>query len=263
MEIVVAIKVVPDSQSIIVDPIKKTLNRSQAKSVINPPDRNGIELAISLKEKYGGTVTVITMGPPWAEDQLKEAISMGADNGILITDRYFAGADTYPTSLTVAKTVSKIKFDLVICGEETTDSSTAQVGPGVAEHLKIPQATFIHSLEYQPNEKKILAERLVEGGIEYLSIPLPAVVTASLNMNIVRAPTLKGRIRGKKAVIVKWGLKDIELPKEWVGLSGSPTKVREVKTEESEYREVTILSGSISEIVDNLYAVIEKVDLND
>jgi electron transfer flavoprotein beta subunit len=241
MDIIVAIKVVPDAHNIVVDPVTKTLNRANAKSVINPPDKNAVELALRLKDKYGGKVTVISMGPPWAEKQLRDTIAMGADEAIIITDRYFAGADTYPTSLTLAKTISKMHYDLILCGEETTDSSTAQVGPGIAEHLHLPQVTFSTELSVDENNKRFIVSRKVDGGVEVYSLPMPALVTVVNNMNIPRVPTLKGRIRSKKAKVLSWTLKEVDLPKEWVGLSGSPTKVDEVKTASSQFRNVKIL----------------------
>ena len=253
MNIIVCVKQVPDSQDITIDPVKKTLNRSEARAVINPPDENALELGLSLKEKFGAKVTVISMGPPMAESAIRECIARGADEGILITDRAFAGADTYPTSLTLAATINKLApYDLIICGEETTDSSTGHVGPGIAEHLNLPQATYIVDFKYDKKTNLCIAKRYIEGGFQLVQFSLPAVVTTLLNMNSPRVPTLKGKLRAREEPVKVWKLTDIGLPPEWVGLKGSPTKVDKIKTEEFETRNTVYLEGTVEHICEEL-----------
>jgi electron transfer flavoprotein beta subunit len=252
MNIVVCIKQVPDSQNITIDPVRKTLNREGAKAVINPPDENGVELGISMKEKYGGTVTVITMGPPQAHVALRETVARGADESILLTDKAFAGADTYPTSLTLAATIKKLNPDLIICGEETTDSSTGQVGPGIAEHLGLPQATYITELSFDEKTNKFKARRTVEGGYEILEFPAPALVSVALNMNKPRIATLKGKIRAKRYNLPTWTHETIDLPKEWIGFFGSPTWVVRIRTEEEKEKDTVFIEGHPRETADKL-----------
>ncbi len=153
LHVAVCMKMTPDATDLTIDPVKKTLDRSQVKNIINPPDENAFELALEFKDRFGAEVSVVTMGPPFFDVMLKETVARGADRGVLITDRAFAGADTYPTSLTLAAGIKKISkefgdVDLILFGEETTDASTGQVGPGVAGHLDTEQATYIHSLDY-------------------------------------------------------------------------------------------------------------------
>jgi electron transfer flavoprotein beta subunit len=250
---VVCIKQVPHAEGLIVDPVKKTLKREGAYAVINPPDENAFEVAMDLKDRHGGRVTVLTMGPPQAEGALRDLMSRGADEAVLITDRSFAGADTYPTSLTLAAGILRIEehfgeyVDLVTCGEETTDSSTGHVGPGIGEHLGYNQATFISRFEYDPEKSAFRAKRVLEGAYEIVETPKPCVITATLNMNHPRISTLRGKIKSKRYQLIKWDLPTVGLPKEWVGLKGSPTVVGEVYTEESEYRNCEILSGSVEQ----------------
>jgi len=257
MNIVVCIKQVPDSQNITIDPVRKTLNREGAKSVINPPDENGVELGLTMKERYGGCVTVITMGPPQADSALRETIARGADEAILLTDRLFAGADTYPTSLTLAATIQKLNPDLIICGEETTDSSTGQVGPGIAEHLGLPQATYITSLSYEEKTKRFRARRTVEGGYEVIEFPSPALVTVALNMNKPRIATLKGKLAAKKYNMPIWTADTLGLPKEWIGLAGSPTKVVRIRTEEEKEKDTVFIEGTPKEAAGKLLSYLE------
>jgi electron transfer flavoprotein beta subunit len=247
LNIVVCIKQVPHAENLIIDPVTKTLRREGVKAVINPPDENATELALQLKDKHGGHITVITMGPPSAISALQDLLAKGADDAILLSDRAFAGADTYPTSLTLAWVIAMLdeqrKVDLVICGEETTDSSTAHVGPGIAEHLDIPQATFIESLEVDPSKGIAMAKRMLEGAYEIVEFPLPGVVTASFNMNVPREATLTGKVRSKKARVLTWTAENLQIPREWIGLKGSPTSVGKIDTQESEFRNCDVLSG--------------------
>ncbi len=244
IHVAVCMKMTPDATDLTIDPVKKTLDRSQVKNIINPPDENAFELALELKDKYGAQVTVVTMGPPFFDVMLRECIARGADRGVLITDRAFAGADTYPTSLTLAAGIKKISklhgdVDLILFGEETTDASTGQVGPGVAGHLDTEQATYIHSLDYNPKTGLVKADRSIGGGHEILRMPLPACVTCELGINTPRIASLNGKLRGKEAELVIWPLAeldDIEDPS-WVGLKGSPTIVGKVDISSGDERD--------------------------
>lgn len=230
LEIIVMIKQVPDSSEVVIDPVTFTLNRSAARNVINPADENAIEQALKIKDAIPNThVTVITMGPPFAETALLDAMARGVDRGILVTDRAFAGADTYPTGLTLAATITKIgKYDIIFAGEESTDSSTGHVGPGVAEFLGIEQASYTSNSWVE--DKYVFAERQLEDGVETVKMESPCLITVLTNSNIPRNPSLRMKIDAMKRGIETWTLTDIELKPEWVGLKGSPTIVKSMRT---------------------------------
>lgn len=238
LHVAVCMKMTPDATDLTIDPVKKTLDRSKVKNIINPPDENAFELALQLKDKFGAQVSVVTMGPPFFDVMLRECVARGADRGVLITDRAFAGADTWPTSMTLAAGIKKISrtwgdVDLILFGEETTDASTGQVGPGVAGQLGVEQATYIHSLDFEPATGHVTATRSIGGGHEVLRMPIPAAVTCELKINTPRIATLNGKIRGasaSKEQLVVWSLADLTDIKDpsWVGLKGSPTIVGKV-----------------------------------
>ena len=230
MNIIVCIKQVPDTTNVRIDPETNTLVRSGVQSIINPFDMYAIEEAIRVKEKFGGTVTVITMGPPQAEEALREAISLGADEAVLVSDRAFAGSDTWATSYTLSKTVRKIgKFDIIICGKQAIDGDTAQVGPGISAHLDIPQITYVKKIE-DIKDSVIRAERMTEEGYDIIESPLPCLITVVKEINEPRLPSLKGKMRAKKIEIKKLGAKDLDTDPDSLGLKGSPTKVVKIFT---------------------------------
>ncbi len=229
LKIAVMIKQVPDSQDITIDPITKTLNRGMARNIVNPPDVNAVEAALLLKDKHGAEVTVITMGPPMADSALLECMGRGIDNGILVTDRVFAGADTWPTAFTLASTIDYLGgFDIIVCGEETTDSSTGHVGPGIAEFLGCEQATYVNRVEY--DDGYLLAEREIEGAEETIRIGMPAVITVTLNANKPRNPTLRKKIDAYNKGVRIVTNKELQLDPGCIGLKGSPTVVKDMKT---------------------------------
>jgi len=232
MNIIVCIKQVPDTTEVKIDPETNTLIRSGVQCIINPFDMYAIEEGIRIKEKFGGKVIIITMGPPQAEEALREAISLGADEAVLISDRAFAGSDTWATSYTLSKIISKINsYDLVICGKQAIDGDTAQVGPGISAHLDIPQITYVKKIEEVNIEKRyIKAERMTEEGYEIIESPLPCLITVVKEINEPRLPSLKGKMRAKKAEIKKWGAKDLDVDPDLIGLNGSPTKVLKIFT---------------------------------
>jgi electron transfer flavoprotein beta subunit len=225
MNIIVCMKQVPETTEVRINPQTNTLIREGVKSMINPFDMYAIEEGMRLKEKLGGKVTVMTMGPPQAEAALRETISLGADEGILLCDRAFAGSDTWATSYTLASAIKKIRdFDLIICGKQASDGDTAQVGPGISAHLDIPQVTYVKKIE-EIKDTSMRVERLVEEGFEIIETPLPALLTVVKEINEPRLPSLKGLMRAKQSEITVWTQKELNLAEQNIGLCGSPTQV--------------------------------------
>lgn len=247
MKIIVCIKQVPDPEHAKMDKESGTVVREGVELMVNPFDLYAVEEGLRLKEKMGGEVVAISMGPPQAEEALKEVIGMGVDRGILLTSRDFAGADTWATSYTLAKACDKVgDFDIIICGKQAIDGDTAQVGPGIAAKLGIPQITFVRKID-EISEKNIKAERLVEGGYEVISSPLPILITVVKEINEPRLPTLKGRLRAKNITIENWGPEDIEAEKDKIGMNGSPTKVDEIFTPDLSKHGKIFLSDQLEE----------------
>jgi electron transfer flavoprotein beta subunit len=260
MDIIVCIKQVPDTTDVKIDPKTNTLIREGVKSIINPFDENAIEEALQIKEKNGGKVTVITMGPPQAAEALKSAIAMGADEVVLISDRAFAGADTWATSYTLAQAIKKINsYDLVLFGKQAIDGDTAQVGPGVAEFLDIPQITFAIKIDVDGN--KIKVKRQLEESCEIVEVDLPAAVTVVKQINEPRLPSLKGQMRAKKAVISLWTAEDIDADTENIGLKGSPTQVVKIFTPPPRGKS-EIIEGEPEQIAGNLFVKLKDVILS-
>ncbi|MGB9779535.1 electron transfer flavoprotein subunit beta/FixA family protein [Caldanaerobacter sp.] len=225
MRIIVPIKQVPETSNVRMDPVTGTMVREGVESIVNPLDLYAIETAIRLKEKYDGEIIVISMGPEKAIEAIKEAIAMGCDDGILLSDKRFAGADTFATSYVLAKAIEKIGlFDLIICGERATDGDTGQVGPGIASFLDLPLSTFTSEI-IKIDGKKILVKRLVEEGYEEIEMPLPAVLTVVKEISEPRLPTLKGKIKAKSIKIPIWNAEKINAEEDKIGLKGSPTRV--------------------------------------
>lgn len=230
MHVVVCIKQVPETGNVRIDPTTHTLIREGAASIINPFDMYAIEEAVRLKEKHNAKVTAITMGPPQAETALREAISMGVDQGILISDRAFAGSDTWATSYVLAMALKKLgDVALVLCGKQASDGDTAQVGPGIAAHLDLPQITYVRKIE-AISPDRIVAERLMEIGVETIASPLPCILTVVKEINEPRLPSLKGKLAAKKATITTWKAADLACDADKIGLDGSPTKVVKIFT---------------------------------
>lgn len=251
MKIIVCIKQVPDAKDVRLDPETNTLAREGVESIMNPYDQHALEAGVSLKESLGGEVTVITMGPPQAEEVLRQAISCGADKGVLVSDRSFAGADTWATSYTLAKAIASLDdFELIICGKQAIDGDTAQVGPGLAMRLGIPYATCIQKIR-EAEESAIVMERMMDDGYDVLKSGFPLLITVVKDINQPRVPSLKGKMKAKKAVIQTLSADEIGADKSCIGLPGSPTQV--VKVFPPEPRgERAILSGSVDEQVEQL-----------
>jgi len=234
MNIIVCIKQVPETTEVRINPETNTLIREGVKSIINPFDMYAIEEGVRLKERFGGKVVVVTMGPPQADAALREAISLGADEGILISDRAFAGGDTWATSNTLSHAIAKIKqelgsFDLILCGKQASDGDTAQVGPGISAFLDIPQVTYVKKIE-EIKDNKIRLERMSEEGFDIIETPAPCLLTVVKEINEPRIPSLKGMIRAKSAKITTWTAKDINVEAKDVGLNGSRTTVVKIFT---------------------------------
>ena len=251
MKIIVCVKQVPDAKDVRLDPVTNTLAREGVQSIMNPYDQHALEEAVRLKEAHGGEVTVITMGPPQAEGMLREAISCGADNAVLVTDRAFAGADTWATAYTLEKAIRKVgDFDLILCGKQAIDGDTAQVGPGLATRLDIPFMTCIQKIR-ESSDSKLVVERMMDDGFDVLSVDCPALLTVVKDINEPRVPSLKGKMKAKKAEIQHLTADAIEADPSCVGLPGSPTKVVKVFPPEGR-GERTVLGGSIDEQIDQL-----------
>src|SRR3712207_398582 len=178
MNIVVCLKQVPDTNEVKIDPVKGTLIREGVPSIINPDDKNALEEALILKEQQGAKVTVVSMGPPQAETALREALAMGADEAVLISDRAFAGADTLATSIALAAAIKKLEYDVVFAGRQAIDGDTAQVGPEIAEHLGIPQVTYVEKVDVEGD--KLTVRRALENGYVVLEVQTPCLLTAKI-----------------------------------------------------------------------------------
>jgi electron transfer flavoprotein beta subunit len=257
METIVCIKQVPETTEVKINPETNTLIREGVKSIINPFDMYAIEEAVRLKEKFGGKATVITMGPPQAEAALREAISLGIDEGILLSDRAFAGSDTWATSYTLSHAIKKIgAFDLILCGKQASDGDTAQVGPGIATHLDIPQVTYVKKIK-EVKDKMLRVERMMEEGYEIIDAPLPVLLTVVKEINEPRLPSLKGMLRAKSAKITVWTQKELKLDAQKIGLSGSPTQV--VKIFNPPHRiGGQMLKGETLEVADKLVELLKS-----
>ena len=234
MKIVVAIKQVPDTVNIRIDPESNTLVREGVQSIVNPFDLYAIEEALRIREKLGGTVTALSMGPAQAEAALREALGLGADNAVLVSDRAFAGSDTLATGDALSCAVRALgPVDLLLMGRQAIDGDTGQVGPGVAEHLGIPHVTDVRKIELIEEaaggrQGRMVVERLLEEGFVRLSVPLPALLTVVKEINVPRLPSLKLRLAAKKALIPTWKAADIGAETGRLGLDGSPTRVMKI-----------------------------------
>ncbi|MEW6052775.1 MAG: electron transfer flavoprotein subunit beta/FixA family protein [Nitrospirota bacterium] len=231
MNIIICIKQVPDSAEVKINPETGTMVREGVPSIINPFDMHAIEAGLQIRERAGGKVTVITMGPPQAESALRDAIAMGADEAVLLSDRAFAGSDTWATSYTLSMAIQKIGADIIICGKQAIDGDTAQVGPETAEFLDIPHISYVRKIE-SITQKSIKVQRMMDEGYDLVESSLPVLLTVVKELNEPRMPSLKGKMAAKKAVISTWGMADIPADENDVGLKGSPTKVKNIFTPE-------------------------------
>jgi len=254
MNIVVLMKQVPDTAEVRIDPVTNTLIREGVPAVINPFDENAIEEGIRLVEKHGGKCAVLTMGPPQAEEALRRALAMGADEAYHVCGREFAGADTWATSYALAQAIRKVgEFDLVLAGKQTFEGDTAQVGPSVAERLGVAQATY--AIELEIDDRVLRAKRVLEGRYEVLQLKLPALVTVVKQINEPRHPRLKNVMAAKKKPITVWGIDDLEVDPGLIGMDGSPTSVVRTFAPTRDYTG-EVLEGDVATVVD---ALLEKL----
>ena len=258
MKIIVLIKQVPDTTDVKIDPVTNTLKREGVASVINPFDMYAIEEALRVKEKLpGAEVIVLSMGPPQAKEVLTEAISLGCDKGILVSDRKFAGSDTWATSYTLSQAIKKMgDFGLIFCGKQASDGDTAQVGPGVSVHLDVPQVTYVKKIE-SIDAAGARVERMTEEGYDIVETPLPVLLTVVKEINEPRLPSLKGKMRAKKAEIPVWTADELNCHEEKIGLDGSPTRVLKIFTPPAR-KGGEILEGEAPETAKKLAGLVKK-----
>jgi len=234
MNIVVCIKQVPDTADVRIDPETNTLVREGVPSIINPFDEFAIEEGLQIREQCGGTVTVLTMGPPQADDVLRTALAMGVDKVALLSDRAFAGSDTLATSYTLSKGIEKVgDVHLVIAGKQAIDGDTAQVGPGIAQRLGLTQLTYVTKVDSVDDVAgTIIVDRLIDGGIEKVEAKLPAMMAVVKDINSPRKPSLLKKKKARNAEIPVWGADDIGADPNRIGQKGSPTWVEKIFTPE-------------------------------
>jgi electron transfer flavoprotein beta subunit len=267
MHSVVCLKQVPDSAQIRIHPVTNTIMRQGVPTIINPYDLFALEEALRLRDRFGGRVTVMTMGPPMAEAALRKALAYGADAAVLMTDRVFAGSDTLATSYVLASGIAKIAaadpVDIVFAGKQTIDGDTAQVGPGIASRMKLNQLTYVERIvELEMDSRRIVVHRRAEGGVQVLTTRLPCLVTMLEGTNEIRYASMDDMFRAARAEITTWsaadaGIEDVGK----CGLRGSPTVVRKVfdpKPRTEKATPIDVAAKSPAEIAD---AVIETLEI--
>jgi electron transfer flavoprotein beta subunit len=257
VNIIVCIKQVPDTAEIRINPETNTLIREGVPSIINPFDLHAIEAALQIRDELGGKVTVLTMGPPQAETALREAISMGADEAVLLSDKAFAGSDTWATSYTLAKAIQKLGADIIFCGKQAIDGDTAQVGPETAEFLNIPHISYVKKIE-EVRDNYIKVHRLMDEGYDIVESQLPILLTVVRELNQPRMPSLKGKMAAKKAEIKKMGKDEIEADENNLGLKGSPTQVRNIFAPETK-ADRKMIEGTPEEQVEALIKALKEI----
>ena len=231
MKIVVCLKQVPDTTVVKIDPKTGTLIRDGVPSIINPEDKHALEAALQIKDNYGAHVTVISMGPPQAKNALREALCMGADEAILLTDRAFGGADTLATSKTIAAAIKELEYDIIFAGRQAIDGDTAQVGPEIAEHLNVPQVTYVQDVKV--DEDGLIVNRALEDGYELIKVQTPVLLTAIVELNHPRYMNVQYIFDTVDKEVKMMTAADIDVPVEELGLKGSPTKVKKSMTKEA------------------------------
>ncbi len=255
---IVCLKVVPKSEEVTINPETRTLDRSRARSEINTPDMNALEAALDLKARHGGRISLLSMGPPLFEAYLRLGLAMGADAAYLMSDRAFGGADTLATSYTLARGIEAIgRFDLVLCGEESSDGATGQVPPGIAEWLDLPQVTYASRLQLVLKQRLLRARRGLGQGFEVLEAPLPCLVSVKLGVNEPRFLDFqRWRWAMDEGPVTVWTAADLGLEAGCIGLEGSATTVAGVAVAPSAERRREFLSGTPQEKAQQL---LEKI----
>ena len=263
MNIVVCVKAVPDPREICkirIDPATKTLMRCDVPLVINPLDKHALEAALQLKETAQAAVTVLSMGPPPAGSIVKECMALGADRGILLSDRAFGGADAFATAFTLSRGILKAgAFDLILCGMASSDGATEWVGPLIANFLSLPVVTMVRKFETQNRDGwTLLADW--QNGYRRVEIRLPAVLTVTRELNQPRALSFSGILKARKKTIEEWNLEALGVPVEAVGVKGSPTTVSAMSAVENR-REVELLQGTMEEKADQLVSRLAELGI--
>jgi electron transfer flavoprotein beta subunit len=259
MHIIVTIKQVPDTHEVKIDPKTGTLMREGVPSIINPEDKNAIEEAIRIKEDHGhADITALSMGPPQAETALREALSMGVDRAILLSDRAFAGADTLATSYVLSVAIKKIKkYDLILCGRQAIDGDTGQVGPQLAEALALPQATFAEAIQVQG--KRVIVRSHFDSVTRVIEMDTPALITVSNRINRPRYKTMNGVLRAfRDKEVITWTKDDLKLNPMRIGINGSPTWVRKTFVPKHSRDGLVIEKRSMEMAEDILDYILEK-----
>ncbi len=258
LNIVVCVKVVPKPEEIKINPETNAVDRRGAESVINPPDKNAIEVAVNLKERFGGKVTLLSMAPPFFDDFMRLMMAMGADDAVLVSDRAFAGADSYPTVVTIGEGIKKVgKVDLVLTGEESSDGGTGNVPPGLSQYLGFSDATYADEVDYDAENGRFLVTRSINNGHEIVSIPKPAVVSIELGANSPRFPNFYIKEDLDKNFKVKiWDNKVLQIPEDKIGFAGSYTTVDGVIEAEGRERKKEKIEGTPREIAEKLADII-------
>lgn len=260
LHFVVCLKVVPKPEEIRVDEETRRLERADVRSELNPPDMNAMEMALRLKDRYGGRISILTMGPPYFEPYLRVGLAMGADHIYLLSDREFGGADTLATTYTLAKGIEKIgEVDMIFCGEESSDGATGQVPPGLAEWLDVEQITMVEDLEIMPRKKVVRGRREIKGGYEILETPMPAVISAKVAANEPRFMdySIKDWAFEKDRITV-WTKDDLAVDEQYIGVHGSPTAVSDLGEAETRERRRKFLDGKVEDIAAQLAAIIKE-----
>lgn len=260
MNIVVCLKQVPDTTELKIDPVKGTLIRKGVPSIINPDDKNALEQALMIKDKNeNAKITVISMGPPQAKEALNEALAMGADEAILLSDRFFGGSDTWATSETLAAGIRKIgNYDIIFAGRQAIDGDTAQVGPQIAERLDVPQVTYVQNFEME-DENTVIVERALEDGYEKIRVKTPVLLTAIKELNEPRYMSISGiwDAFGDEDKVVKWGVDDLDVDRKNIGLKGSPTQVKKSFTPEQKGKGIMI-EGTADEVAEKMLVELKR-----
>jgi electron transfer flavoprotein beta subunit len=260
MHIVVCVKQVPDTTEVKVNQETGTLIRDGVPSIINPFDQFALEQGIRIKEATGGELTVLSMGPPQAQKVIMLSLAIGADKGVLLTDRAFAGADTWATSYTLARAIKSMeKVDLILCGMQAIDGDTAQVGPGLASQLGIPQITYCESLEVVEDGKKLQAVRLIDDGTETVECKFPCLATMTTPSDFVPTnPPFTKIMKAKKKPYEEWTAENVDADPDLLGLNGSPTWVEKVYPPTEKEAGVMLEGETADELVAKLIETLKK-----
>ncbi len=258
--IIVLLKIVPKPEEVVFNPETKTVDRSKARNEINEADKNALELALKLKEKYGGKVITLSMGPPIWDKYIRLGVAMGADDAILVSDRALAGSDTLPTSLTLATAIKKIgDYDIILCGEESPDGGTGQVPPGIGGWLDIPHVTYVSDIVEISQDGWATVKRTIKGGHELVKIKLPFIAAVELGSNKPRFPDFRRKRWAEREFQLKiWSLQDLGLEPDKVGFKGSKTIVSELEEVKPAERRKEVLSGDLDELARKLYEILKE-----